>query len=316
MIPDSDLGRARSRLVEVVGADVALVRKGSELAGLCPFHNEKSPSFYVYPADGHYHCYGCGAHGSAIDFMMRRRNLDFPAAVRWLLDMPEASPAKRISNVARLKHLPGDTAARVAAILRECGPVAIGTAARLYLWSRGLDPDQPTLLAHPALYCHEVGKPLPALVAPITDSRGDVCAVQRIWTLDQIETVNGVGPQDARALLAVRKKTLGPMRDGAVRLAPAGATLGLAESVEKAIACKMLFRIACWAVCGAYRLGAVRLPPEVKTVVIFGDNDETGRDQGERARTRYEQQGCHCDLAFPDYDFKGWEDQLTGKRGV
>ena len=318
MIPSADIDRARSRLAEVIGAEVALTRKGSELAGLCPFHQEKSPSFYVSPDKGFFHCFGCGAHGTVIDFVMRRRNLDFLGAVRWLIEMPEVS-AKHLDrqSVGRApRETDGQISERVTAILRECCPAAVGTAAWLYLMSRGLKPDQPTLCAHPGLYCHEVGKPLPALVAPITDSGGEVCAVQRIWCCDRIETVNGAGPQDARAALVVRKKTLGGMRDGAVRMAPAGVVLGLAEGVETAIAASMLFRLPVWAVCGAARLGHVWIPPEVRMVWIMGDRGATGEELAQRAAEVWRESGIAAEAVFPTEGYGDFNDQLIGRRSV
>lgn len=73
--------RARVSVAEVVGAKVKLVRKGREYMGLCPFHNEKTPSFTVNEAKGFYHCFGCGAHGDIIKFEMEANGLPFMDAV-------------------------------------------------------------------------------------------------------------------------------------------------------------------------------------------------------------------------------------------
>lgn len=78
---------ARADLLDVIGARVALKKAGSNYKGLCPFHNEKTPSFSVSPEKGFYHCFGCSAHGNAIDFMMRYENRSFPEAVEALADM-------------------------------------------------------------------------------------------------------------------------------------------------------------------------------------------------------------------------------------
>ena len=64
--------RARTPLAALVGRRVRLARSGRQWKGCCPFHGEKTPSFYVYE-DGHYHCFGCGAHGDAISFVMQSR---------------------------------------------------------------------------------------------------------------------------------------------------------------------------------------------------------------------------------------------------
>lgn len=74
----------RIGLVEVVGRRVRLIKKGREHHGLCPFHNEKTPSFTVNEDKAFYHCFGCGEHGSVFDFVMKTDNMSFPEAVERL----------------------------------------------------------------------------------------------------------------------------------------------------------------------------------------------------------------------------------------
>ncbi len=76
--------RAKISIADVVGAKVKLTRKGREYTGLCPFHNEKTPSFTVNEAKGFYHCFGCGAHGDIIKFEMDANGLTFIDAVEKL----------------------------------------------------------------------------------------------------------------------------------------------------------------------------------------------------------------------------------------
>ena len=73
--------------VSLIGDSVELTPSGKSYKGKCPFHQEKTPSFHVYPVDQTYHCYGCGAHGSMIDFVMRQKALNFPEAVKMLADL-------------------------------------------------------------------------------------------------------------------------------------------------------------------------------------------------------------------------------------
>ena len=73
--------RTRVTLSETVGRSVKLVRRGREQIGLCPFHNEKTPSFNVVDPEGYYHCFGCGAHGDLITFIRNTENLSFMEAV-------------------------------------------------------------------------------------------------------------------------------------------------------------------------------------------------------------------------------------------
>ena len=76
--------RVRLALSDVVGKRMRLLRAGREYKAPCPFHNEKTPSFYVNDQKGFFHCFGCGAHGDIIGFVMRHDNLAFPEAVESL----------------------------------------------------------------------------------------------------------------------------------------------------------------------------------------------------------------------------------------
>lgn len=77
---------ARTDIVELVSHYVSLKRQGANYFGLCPFHNEKSPSFSVSPDKQIYHCFGCGAGGGVINFVMRAEGLEFRDAVQFLAD--------------------------------------------------------------------------------------------------------------------------------------------------------------------------------------------------------------------------------------
>ena len=82
----------RTDIVELVGSYVQLKRKGRLYGGLCPFHSEKSPSFYVYPDTQSFYCFGCGAGGDAITFAKKINSIDYPEAVKMLAaraGMPE-----------------------------------------------------------------------------------------------------------------------------------------------------------------------------------------------------------------------------------
>jgi len=78
---------ARADIVEVVGSRVTLRKAGRDFKGLCPFHDEKTPSFHVVPSKGFFHCFGCGANGSALGFLMRYDNLPFREAVEALAEI-------------------------------------------------------------------------------------------------------------------------------------------------------------------------------------------------------------------------------------
>ncbi len=101
--------RGRINLSDVIGKKMRLTRAGREFKGCCPFHNEKTPSFYVNDDKQFFHCFGCGAHGSVIDFVMRLENLSFPEAVENLamsvgMQVPRSAP-EDIEKAKREKSL-------------------------------------------------------------------------------------------------------------------------------------------------------------------------------------------------------------------
>ena len=92
--------RSRLPLADVVGRRVKLQKRGRDFVGLCPFHNEKTPSFTVNEEKGFFHCFGCGAHGDAMTFVMRAEGSSFPEAVERLaneagLAVPQPDPEAR-----------------------------------------------------------------------------------------------------------------------------------------------------------------------------------------------------------------------------
>ncbi len=132
--------RARIHLADVIGRRTKLTRKGREHMGLCPFHKEKTPSFYVY--DDHYHCFGCQAHGSVFDFVMQTESLTFPEAVERLaetigLRVPEESLEERARAEERGSLY--DVTEAATAYFEKMLRMPEGKAALDYLAGRGLD---------------------------------------------------------------------------------------------------------------------------------------------------------------------------------
>jgi DNA primase len=131
--------RIRTPLPAVIGRHVRLARSGRQWKGCCPFHGEKSPSFYVY--EDHYHCFGCGAHGDAISFVMQSQGLAFMEAIGQLaaeagLEVPKPSPEaaeaerRRLDSVGVLQAVQVHYQRRLA--------LSEGRLARDYLLGRGL----------------------------------------------------------------------------------------------------------------------------------------------------------------------------------
>ncbi len=134
--------RARLAVSEIVGRRLALTRAGREHKGLCPFHKEKTPSFTVSDDKGFFHCFGCGAHGDVITFVMRAENLSFHEAIEKLaaeagLEVPVADARER-ERAKMQAGLAQATEAACAWFEKQLW-LPEGARARVYLAERGLD---------------------------------------------------------------------------------------------------------------------------------------------------------------------------------
>ncbi len=145
-MPDANvvrLVRERSNIVEVVGAYVQLLPAGKNYKALCPFHQEKTPSFYVSPEKGMWHCFGCGAGGDVLDFVQRMDGLTFAEAVaklarhlgiRW-----QPSPATRREEWT-LERLGRWNRWAMEFFERALWASEVGEKARQYLFQRQIRP--------------------------------------------------------------------------------------------------------------------------------------------------------------------------------
>jgi DNA primase len=134
--------RARVPLSDIVGRRIALQRAGREYKAPCPFHAEKTPSFYINDQKSFFHCFGCGAHGDAVGFLMRHDGLAFPEAVEQLaglagLEMPKSEP-EETQKYDRLKRLADALEAACKWFEAQLRAPA-GREALAYLVRRGLD---------------------------------------------------------------------------------------------------------------------------------------------------------------------------------
>lgn len=355
MIPNSVIEQARDvSLREVIGSDIALKRVGRYWQGLCPFHQERTPSFYVID-DDHYHCFGCGAHGDAIGYLMRTRGLDFQSAVAQLASSSVSSGIAQKRSRPRPQTAAVSLPERISDQVRELWDGADAhNIAEFYLRSRGLlrYGALPTALRghNRVLYVEACGieKPIvepswrtwrssdgqwrkaihkPAMLAAITNAEGQVTALQRIWCERRYEVdASRSGPQDARAQgLETRKKTMGRIGTGAIRLAEPEDTLGLAEGVESAMAASQLFRYPVWALAGVTRMGAagrdgrpdrapaIWLPPQIRHLYIFGDRGEAGERAADFCAWWYRRQGLDAVAVLPTESYDDWNSELLGR---
>lgn len=307
--------RARTSVEAVVERVVKLQRSGRKKKGLCPFHREKTPSFYVEEARGSWRCYGCGAGGDAIDFVMRTGGLDFPDAVRWLAadaglaedpdggerralrpvvqrpsaDELDAAQAKEVAKARGIwrQAVPADASpagAVLLAYLRGRGitlapPPTLRVVARMPYWIVREGAARPTVL-------HEG----PAMVAPLQAADGLVMGVHVTWLAnDGTGKARLVDPRTGEALKA--KKVRGAPWGCAVRLAPAASAMGAAEGIETALSVMQATGLPVWA---AYSLG---------NLAGGGDRDRPSTPHPERP-------GAWVPTVWPDPDDPGmpWPD--------
>ena len=136
--------RSRTLLSALVGKSIKITKAGREFRGCCPFHNEKTPSFYVNDEKGFYHCFGCSAHGDAIRWMTDQRGLPFMDAVKELaqaagMDVPAPDP--RAAERAERANSLYDVMTAAADWFAEQLQGIEGADARSYLNQRGLKPE-------------------------------------------------------------------------------------------------------------------------------------------------------------------------------
>ena len=138
--------RTKNDIVDVVSQYVKLTRKGSSYFGLCPFHNEKTPSFSVTPAKQMYYCFGCGAGGNVFNFVMEYENYTFGEALSYLaqragVELPKIEYSREAKEKAERKALLLEINKKAAQYfyyqLRREG----GKSAYQYLTGRGLSEE-------------------------------------------------------------------------------------------------------------------------------------------------------------------------------
>ncbi len=247
--------KRRASIASLIGARVALKKKGRALLGLCPFHGERTPSFYVYPEDGHYHCFGCGATGDAVSWVRYDLGLSFPDAVRELAaqaGMIAADGQARPQSVWRAPAFDAEKAAanaaadkakskeKARAIWARAKPAA-GTLVETYLrQARGITCPVPASLRflNDEPYWGEGadGRPevigrFPVQVAPFVreeEGRRVLTGVHMTYL-----RADGLG----KANLPSAKKMRGEAWGSAIRLAGSSGAqaLGIAEGIETAL---------------------------------------------------------------------------------
>lgn len=311
---DVEQVKARHSLSSVIGRRVKLKKAGHEFVGLCPFHQENTPSFRVNDTKGVYNCFGCSAAGDVIDFIRATDGLDFRAAVEWLAngDLPPADPIDR-AKAERIERAERIEATKEAFRQWTSARNVTGTPAEIYLQSRGITGPMPWSVRFtyaPIRIDKETGKAgprLPALIAACQDVRGKIVGVQRVF-LDR---------KGRKASMTNPKLSLGQTRGCALRLGDVARRIVLCEGPEDGLTLRQLHpRASVWVSLGTGGMAHVELPPEVEEVTLAGDNNAPGRAAIEAAAIAYGEQGRKVRTVFPDPRFEDWNDELRQKERI
>lgn len=248
--------RARIPVSRVVGRVVAMKKGGNaqEHIGLCPFHNESTPSFTVNDRKGFFHCFGCSAHGDAIEFVRQRQGLDFKAAVELLesenglAHLQRAEPAPPRPKVEQREDR--SKAARIHRIWTQARPIESGSPVDRYLRGRGLLPPGDWLAGagrdnagwpgslrfEPKCWHGYENAALPAMIAAMRAADGTLKAVHRTYL-----KVTGVGVTKAGTAHG-DKLVLGDPLGTWILLGPIADAMVGTEGIETGFAAMMLFK--------------------------------------------------------------------------
>lgn len=296
-------------VAQVAGAVVKLKGVHGELRGCCPFHSDRSPSFYIYDGGRRWICFaGCG-EGDVIDFVQKRYGGSLRDAAERLYggDLPivEAPKLERKSRARSVDY--------AREIWVSAGPLS-GTPAEAYLRiERGITLPFPPVLRFARIsapkdsgLAEAVGtRPLPSLVALVVGHDGVPTGVQRTYLTDS-------GTKAAANDRKV-KFSLGRIRGGAVRLGPAlNEGLVLTEGVEDALSLIQMGAPSAWAAAGSAMLDGMILPSEVRSVVVGGDADQAGRAAAEKSANAFAQGGRDVRIIYPADGYKDFNDELRG----
>lgn len=268
---DTSIIRSRTSITAIASRFTQLRPAGEEMKGLCPLHEENTASFFVNETKGTFFCFGCGAGGDVIELYQSLHGVGFLDACTDLIAFtPMVGPGRATHTDKRaLREM---SVERARDEWHRAGPIA-GTPAQTYLESRGVGYDVPVSIRFGMVprYWREDGREgprHPAMIAAAQDVSGRIVGIQRTF-LD----TNGRKSTKGEARLS-----LGRMRASALRLGPARPKIMLACAVEDALSLRLMFPGATvWSAFGDANMPFVRLPTEVRHVVLCGDADDSGQ---------------------------------------
>ncbi|HJQ59412.1 MAG TPA: CHC2 zinc finger domain-containing protein [Vineibacter sp.] len=313
----ANMVRDKVVLSEWIGRKVELKRAGREFTGLCPFHNEKSPSFFVNDRKRFFHCFGCGAHGDAIAFVERLQGMGFADALALLESahglerFARATPAQRaiendeararreqreaeqVKEAAHKHALAGD-------IWSQAQPIQSNAVVDRYLRGRALVPPAdyglgdatinagwpPALRYAPRAWHPYAEGTYPAMVSAITDALGNLLAVhQTFLAIGDRAVVTKASFKERRwAKLTLGRYYADPdagrSSGGAIRLGEPAPSMTGAEGIETTLSAMQIWRRPglCFVTSG--NMPGVELPVGCSFFTYAADKDL--KRQGER----------------------------------
>lgn len=326
-----DAARERHALSRVIGTAVALKRRGKELIGLCPFHQEQTPSFTVRDDKGFFHCFGCGAHGDAIGWRMKWHRESFVEAVTALSGGADLKPSPAPDPKKQARQREDEERDRrrrmeiAGTVWHEAWLIDDTPGERYLRVTRGITIKlPPTLRYHPSLVYgpKEDRVRLPGIVAAVQRvGIVGVPAVHRIF-LDPA-TINSPAPRKTSRL--PDKALLGEAKGGAIRFTPWQRRMRTCEGPETGLSIlQALPDLGLWCGIDATHMTLIEWPRETDALTIFGDRDPVsmkpgsmqGKRPGEEAAAKAARNflagraARYCDIAVPPGEKADFNDLL------
>ena len=298
MIAIDELKRRSSLSSCVEDSGVSLRPAGPEKLGHCPFHEDRTPSFYVNDSKGVFHCFGCGASGDILDFLQLFHGVGFSEAVQMAGgEWPTYEARTKPSKLPKAR----DTEAEARKLWSYAGPI-FGTPAERYLELRGLPlasfPKTDWLRFSHAWH-RDFQFELPALLSAFTDCEGNVRGIQRTY----------IAPDGRKIDHPDAKLSLGSIRGHAIRLGEAEDKLILCEGLEDALTLRSAMPdYAVWVAGGTSNLSQLEIPNSVSDLTIAADNDEAGRCAALRAAESYLAPDRSVRISPPPAGFKDFNE--------
>jgi putative DNA primase/helicase len=271
---------------------------GSSGMARCPAHADRIPSLAVTEHDGKVlvHCYA-GCDQKSVLSALHRLGL-WPTANRPLEWAKAAAGHKYETDVSGPSN--NDHAVQTWMATSH----AEGTPAERYLRHRGITATvPPSLRFAPRLLHGPSGQYLSAVIAAIHTAGGALSAIQRVFIRN-----DGLG----KAEVTPAKMSLGPLGDGAVRLAPVGEVVGVCEGWETGLSAMQLYNVPVWCALSASRMHRVMFPATVRRVVIFADKDPAGHEAAERTAHSHRRCGHSVEIRLPAIGLD-FNDELTAE---